>query len=451
MEVSLIKQIQKNKLTDIRHKKLLSSKSSEEEIYQLMKNDAPGGWPEGFHTWSCTQKAMLRIFRERAEKIKDFVYPENRFSGRGIVICGGGKKYFPSLYVNARMIRLLGCQLPIEIYYIGEQEMDPHMVNILESIENVKCIDATSFEKEYPIRIHAGWESKIYSIIHCSFEEVLFLDADNTPLVDPTFLFDDKKYQKAGAIFWPDAPNWTPHDKTIWEDILGLKYRNEPQIESGQVLINKKKCWKEINISKIYCDYSDYYWRVYYGDKEAFHFGWRYFDNSNYVLAPQPAWINGSVFVHKYLDSSWLFAHRVQAKFKMDKSHRIAYELPYEKDTLELIDELNIVWNNKIWENKGNSLEEFDIINSIIDKRYAYVRVGMDRRDMIFDIDNKIGLGTDRLERNWYIFKDKSGVIKMSIIGDEGLTCLLTMGEDRIFRGRWINHERCAIEVVPYE
>jgi hypothetical protein len=35
-----------------------------------------------------------------------------------------------------------------------------------------------------------GWQLKPYSIVHCPFREVLFLDADNVPLRDPTFLFE---------------------------------------------------------------------------------------------------------------------------------------------------------------------------------------------------------------------------------------------------------------------
>ena len=30
---------------------------------------------------------------------REFQYPADRFEGRGIVICGGGAKYFPCVYV----------------------------------------------------------------------------------------------------------------------------------------------------------------------------------------------------------------------------------------------------------------------------------------------------------------------------------------------------------------
>ena len=38
----------------------------------------------------------------------DFPHPAARFAGRGIVICGGGAKYFPCVYVLVRLLRHLG-------------------------------------------------------------------------------------------------------------------------------------------------------------------------------------------------------------------------------------------------------------------------------------------------------------------------------------------------------
>ena len=40
-----------------------------------------------------------------------FPYPAGRFEGRGIVICGGGEKYLPSVYVLVRLLRHLRCRL----------------------------------------------------------------------------------------------------------------------------------------------------------------------------------------------------------------------------------------------------------------------------------------------------------------------------------------------------
>jgi len=50
---------------------------------------------------------------------------------------------------------------------------------------------------------------KAASIINSQFAEVLYLDSDNIPLLDPTTLFDTPDFTEAGAIFWPDF--WKTH------------------------------------------------------------------------------------------------------------------------------------------------------------------------------------------------------------------------------------------------
>ena len=53
----------------------------------------------------------------------EFPYPSQRFEGRGIVICGGGAKYFPCAYVLVLLLRHLQCLLPIEVWHLGAREM----------------------------------------------------------------------------------------------------------------------------------------------------------------------------------------------------------------------------------------------------------------------------------------------------------------------------------------
>jgi len=130
-------------------------------------------------------------------------YPEGRYSGRGIVTCAGGDKYFPSAWVQINMLRYLGCTLPVELWHLGRQELTEDMAELVKPL-GVTCVDAHQVRERYPSRILNGWEVKPYSIIHSGFEEVLFLDADNVPVVDPGFLFDTPQYREFGAVLWPD-------------------------------------------------------------------------------------------------------------------------------------------------------------------------------------------------------------------------------------------------------
>ena len=59
------------------------------------------------------------------------------------------------------------------------------------------------------------FQLKPLAILHSSFEEVLLIDADNTPVVDPSFLFDHPQYTASTAVFWPDY--WKTHSgNPIW-------------------------------------------------------------------------------------------------------------------------------------------------------------------------------------------------------------------------------------------
>ncbi|POM80295.1 Hypothetical protein PHPALM_1884 [Phytophthora palmivora] len=52
------------------------------------------------------------------------------------------------------------------------------------------------------------FHAKPYAIYHSRFESVLWLDSDNIPVRDPTYLFEAPEFVKHGAIFWPDF--WRP-------------------------------------------------------------------------------------------------------------------------------------------------------------------------------------------------------------------------------------------------
>ena len=45
-----------------------------------------------------------------------------------------------------------------------------------------------------------GWQMKHFGLMYSSFEEVLMLDTDNLPLVDPAFVFDLPQYQKVQHV-----------------------------------------------------------------------------------------------------------------------------------------------------------------------------------------------------------------------------------------------------------
>jgi hypothetical protein len=104
---------------------------------------------------------------------------------------------------------------------------------------------------------------------------VLFLDADNVPVVDPTYLFDQPDYRAVGTMFWPDFGR-LGRDRLAWQVFGNIPYRDEPEVESGQVLVDKSRCWKALSLCNWYMQNSNnfFFFHV-HGDKGMFHLAWR--------------------------------------------------------------------------------------------------------------------------------------------------------------------------------
>src|SRR5256885_92491 len=78
-----------------------------------------------------TEKSALKEFESAARSLTP--YPDG-FCGKGIVICGGGLKYFPCAWVCINRLRDFGCELPIELWYLGAREMTPTMQRLVEPL-----------------------------------------------------------------------------------------------------------------------------------------------------------------------------------------------------------------------------------------------------------------------------------------------------------------------------
>ncbi len=249
-----------------------------------------------------TQQAMRVLIDEAAAKD----YPPQPMDGRGIVISGGGK-YFAMAYVVIRTLRRLGCKLPIELWHLGAEEMNDAQRTAAESLGGVTICDARLIGPG--ARILCGWESKPYSVLYSRFAEVLYLDADNVPARDPEYLFDAAEYLATGAIFWPDLPNgkdWIPAD--TW-DVTGVPpdNRGKPAFETGQFIIDKRKCWRELNLTMHINEYSDCWYEYVYGDKDTFKLAWHKL-GTDYAMPPS-CYGRSPAIVQKDLSGAIQFYH----------------------------------------------------------------------------------------------------------------------------------------------
>jgi FkbM family methyltransferase len=273
---------------------------------------APGPWPAGWAGMPNVCQAFREMFDAAAHSLPA---PPHWETERGIVICAGGWRFFASLYVTVRMIRHVGCELPIQVWYLGDWgEFDPRMEQALERFD-VGWINGQAFARDHGLarRILGGWEMKAFAAAHCPFREVISLDADSYPAYDPEEFMAHPEYQRVGAAFWPDQGKLEPGQ---WER-FGLPYHDEPAWETGQFIIDKARHWQPLALASWLNDHSDYVYHHIYGDKDTFHLAWRKLGHEVCVPTSSPGW-NTVAFLQMDFDGRTLFVHRTRDKFRWD-------------------------------------------------------------------------------------------------------------------------------------
>jgi FkbM family methyltransferase len=271
-------------------------------------------------------------------------YPSRRFSGKGIVICGGGVSYFTNAWVCINMLRHHGCNLPVELWHLGRSELDHEMERLVAPL-GVRCVNAREVMNQHPMRNPLGWELKSYALLQSRFEEILLLDADNVAVRNPEFLFATKEYRETGAIFWPDYRR-LGRRRPIWR-LCGISHRDEPEFESGQMVVNKRLCWEPLNLAFWYNDHSEFFYQHIYGDKETFHLAWRKLDRL-YSMIPFPIHpLKGTMCQHDF-DGNRLFQHRNLAKWLLNGENARIEGFLHEDRCLDYLMKLRDLWDGTI-------------------------------------------------------------------------------------------------------
>lgn len=372
-------------------------------------------------------------------------YPKGKYSGRGIVILAGGEKYFTGGWVVVHMLRKFGCTLPIEMWHLGDAEMDDRMRELIEPL-GVTTVDALKVRKEHPVRALGGWECTPFCLLYSQFEEVIFFDADNVPIVDPTFLFDTPQYKETGAIFWPDFNRLKP-DRCIWK-ICNVPYRDECEFESGQIVVDKHRCWDALQLTMHINEYSDFYYKHIHGDKETFHMAWRMLDQEYSMPTRGIDRLKCTMCQHDF-DGKRIFQHRNMDKWLLHGGNIKIKGFLYEDQCLEYVRDLRSKWDGRVRMPEPSTPEGHRLKQLVIDERlFVYHRVNIDKRDIEFLPDGLIGKGNARLERCWYI-KDDEGDVELVVTGD-GVTFTAKRDGGR-WKGKWVVHERMPIELIPIE
>ncbi len=391
---------------------------------------------------TCTPEEKIKYHTLQEEFIASLQTIDLKPGSRGIVIPGGGEKYFPGAWALIHLLRItLKCDLPIELWHLGAEELPRETIPALEKL-NVSCRDAYAEGYTHTLTERKGWPLKTYALLHTAFTEVLLLDSDNVPVRDPSFLFDDVSYKKTGALFWPDF-GALHKSRTIW-DVCGIAYRDEPEFESGQLLVDRSKHFNALQLAMFYNTHAHFYYRLINGDKETFHMAWRRL-NSDYTLISTPIFHLPYTMVQHDLSGARLFQHRYGDKLRRAGNNYRIDGFMHERECIGFVQQLNHIQNIAIQRND----DAIEFIKQAEEKictirTFEYERINHDKRMMEFLPGGIIGAGNGRCEQTWRMDYG-NGICFLLIEGEEGLICKLSQAENSSWEGRWLMHERMYV------
>jgi hypothetical protein len=139
-----------------------------------------------------------------------------------------------------------------------------------------------------------------------------------------------------------------------------------------------------------------------------------------------------------------LFFHACQ-----DKPSLAGYAHPNRLPNPEFyqahLKELRSLWSGRLWHREQPSAADLAIVERLCGQLFEYERVGLGSRRLRLLQDERIGLGAARCEFNWSVHE---GVL---VVTDcEGKpTFLAREQEEGVWRGAWLEHERCQVVLTP--
>ena len=333
--------------------------------------------------------------------------PPDRFSGAGIVICAGGAVMFTNAFVLLHVLRhSLGCRLPIEVWYLGEQELSPRMRGLLGELD-VACIDGLAIDSNMPLDTIDGWRLKALALTWSSFSKVLLLDADQVPTRDPSEVFNWPEFIRTGAVLWPDVLD-IDQQNPIWS-LCGLAAEGRRSTESGQLLIDKERHWRAVQIALRLNEDAHEVYKLVYGDKDTFLLGLLIAESDFSFIGTGPGIdINRCFYQHDF-DGQILFQHRTGAKWRYSGSQDVLGAFQKYDACAAALESLRYQWNGLIFTAPQRSPEAHAEENALCAKReLLFVIPGKEPRVLELLSEGEIGFGRSPDAMNWFCREDDS-------------------------------------------
>ncbi|KAH9083194.1 hypothetical protein LEN26_021076 [Aphanomyces euteiches] len=307
------------------------------EVFRVMAMTCRG--IDEHHEFTCNNATEFTDFSIKATRYHHHqplhVSPMSNAPTRGIVMSIYDKA-LASAYAVIRSVRTLKCTLPIELFYLpGELDLTSPVVEDLVNKFNavLRPIEDKAAKK---------YRAKPYAMYHASFDQVLFLDSDNIPTRDPTFLFDSAEFQSTGAIFWPDF--WQADysifnmnkQSLLWQ-VLDMPFMGDFEQESGQLLVDRRRSQAALEKLMYYTMEGRILERLglVWGDKDLFRFAWHNTSTPFHFIKTPPAL--GGLYDPKESRFCGVAMLQFDPRGKLIFIHRNSYKLTGRQEQVPLV------------------------------------------------------------------------------------------------------------------
>lgn len=357
-------------------------------------------------------------------------YPDGRFEGRGIVICAGGVRYFTCAWVLIAILRRVHrTVLPIQVWHLGRREMSEEM-RILLTEEGVEVVDAETTAARYPARLAGGWPLKPYAIAQSRFREVLYLDADTVPLVDPQVAFEWKEYRDSGLLLWPDKVDITKNNP-IWAR-LGLAAVERASINSGLMLVDKARIWDVLDLTVLMNEHWDEIYDILHGDKDTFLVSAQLLNRTFGFIPHRPFLFEGDM-VQRDLSGEPFLHHRTRSKWLLNNPNR-PLAAPLLMSSCEAaLGDLRKRWSGTVFHAPERSLQARAEEARLIAIRSFRYEAATGERNIELWPGGRMGVGAT-FERHWAVI-DLTGELVLQFYVGDAPTETLHKSDDGCWRG----------------
>lgn len=203
---------------------------------------------------------------------------KNHFSGRGIAVVAGNERTMKRVTVLLHTLKKINSSLQVEIHFYGDEIPVSTQKEYLAEFPDLLFNDLSKADNIIPTgfnRYIANFQFKTAAVLNSRFAEVLLLDSDNIPVLDPELLFESDTYKEFGSIFWPDIARTRPANP-IWAITNTVCKMDEYELESGQLLVNKRRFFYHLQMAAWLNNaaHAPYYNEFLLGDKDMFRFAW---------------------------------------------------------------------------------------------------------------------------------------------------------------------------------